>query len=154
MSISTEAFSSHTAWICLAAGVMFAAGAVVDVAILWGFQRVPDNAAWEFTALATTVEGLPRVALGCALVAVGLWLSGSTSLIAYRGLGLFVLMTGFAGAAAAALVVTDWFVIRGDVPAQQAGIFQGIVAKSIALGGIYILLFIPAGVLSMRRPRR
>jgi hypothetical protein len=144
----------HVAYFCIAAGLIFGIGAILDVAILWIFQRQPNNPGFEFTALASTVEGLPRIGLAAALLAMALWLRGSTSLLSYRLLGAALVVTGFMGAMAAALVVTDWFVIRVNVPPDQQGTILGVVWKSIALGGLYTLVFIPAGVLSMRRPRR
>lgn len=147
-------YDRHAAYFCLAAGLIFGVGAILDVLILWGFQRQPDNPGWEFTALASTVEGLPRIGLAAALIAVALWLRGSTSLLSYRLLGAALVVTGFLGATAAALVVTDWFVVRVNVPPEQQATIKGVVFKSIALGGLYTAVFIPAGVLGMRRPRR
>lgn len=147
-------YGSHAAYFCIAAGLIFGVGAILDVGILWIFQRQPNNPGFEFTALASTVEGLPRIGLAAAFVALGLWLRGSTSLLSYRLLGITLVVTGFFGAMAAALVLTDWFVIRVNVPPEQQSTIKGVVFKSIALGGLYTLVFIPAGVLSMRRPRR
>jgi hypothetical protein len=147
-------YGQHVAYFCLAAGIIFGVGAILDVMILWFFQRVPNNPGWEFTALASTVEGLPRIGLAAGLIALALWLRGSTSLLSYRLLGAALVVTGFLGAMAAALVVTDWFVVRVNIPPEQQATIKGVVFKSIALGGLFTLVFIPAGVLSMRRPRR
>ncbi|MGH7503810.1 MAG: hypothetical protein ACREL7_18945 [Longimicrobiales bacterium] len=153
-AVTADGFGIHVSYACVAAGLIFGIGAILDVGILWIAQRVPNNPGWEFTALASTIEGLPRIGLAAALLALGLWLRGSTLLLAYRFLGLLLILTGFVGVVTAALVVTDWFVVRIDIPPDQHGLFKGIVFKSIALGGLYLLVFIPAGVLSMRRPRR
>jgi hypothetical protein len=153
-AVGADGFRRHVAWACTAAGLIFGIGALLDVGILWLFQRIPDNPGWEFTALASTVEGLPRIGLAAALLALALWLRESMSLLSYRLLGAMLIVTGFLGALSAALVLTDWFVLRGNIPLDQQGTIKAVVVKSIALGGLYTLVFIPAGVMSMRRPRR
>ncbi len=145
-------YSRHAGLACVGAGLIFLVGSLLDVAILWGFQR-GAGPAWEFAALSTTIEGTPRIALGAALMAAGLWVRGSTSLLMYRTIGLIMLLTGIAGAIIGGMLLSDYFILRRDVDAAQRVLFNSAALKVLALSGLHAFVLIPIGVLGMRRPR-
>ncbi|MGH7477454.1 MAG: hypothetical protein ACRELD_14400 [Longimicrobiales bacterium] len=136
----------------MAAGLIFILGSITDVLILWLFQRQPSTQ-WEFTAVATTTEGLPRIALGAAMVYAALHVRGSTTMFAYRVLGILLIVVGLAGAILGTLMVLDYITLRSTVQPQAAGMFKGAVVKTLLLAGLYVVLLIPAGVISMRKPK-
>ena len=149
---SSDGFSRHAGYACRAAGLIFLIGAMLDLVVLWGFQR-GDGPGWEFTALASTIEGTPRLALGAALIAVGLYIRGSTSLLQYRLIGLVLVLTGIGGTIVGGMLLSDFFILRRNVEAAQLAMFNSVVFKALALSGLHAFVLIPLGVLSMRRPR-
>ncbi|MGH7552746.1 MAG: hypothetical protein ACREMQ_06925 [Longimicrobiales bacterium] len=147
-----DAFQAH-AWLVLsAAGLIFLLGTLLDFVILWGFQRqaVPQ---WEFTALASTAEGLPRLILALALIYAAMHARGSTSLLGYRFLALGLIFIGLAGAAIGALMVTDYFALRAMVNPEAISILQSTTIKTLALCTLYVFVLLPVGIVGMRRPK-
>jgi hypothetical protein len=149
---STDGFRRHASWGLSAAGWIFLLGTVLDLGILWVFQR-QEGAQFEFTALASTAEGLPRIVLAVALLYAGLYVGGSTSLIAFRLLGLLLIGVALLGAVVGALMLTDYFVLRRDVTAEALWIFRSTTVKTLALCAMYVMILVPVGALGMRRPR-
>lgn len=149
---TVEGFRRHVSRGFYAAGMIFLIGTVLDLGILWVFQRQP-NPQWEFTALATTAEGLPRLVLALALLYGGLYTAASTSLLAYRLLALIAIMVALAGAAVGGLMLSDFFVLRRQVSAEGLWIFRSTVLKTVVLCGMYVFVLFPLGVLGLRRPK-
>ncbi len=149
---TADGYGRHISYACRAAGIIFLLGAVLDVIVLWGFQH-GEGPGWEFTALASTIEGTPRIALGAALIAIGLYVRGSTSLWQYRLLGLALLITGIGGAIVGVMLLSDFFILRRDIDPTQLAMFNSVVFKALALSGLHAVVLVPLGVLSMRRPR-
>lgn len=152
VAYGAEAFHRPAAVALSVTGFIFIIGSFVDLLLLWTVQRqsVPQ---WEFTALATTAEGLPRIVLGIALVFAGMYVRGSTSLLKYRLFGLLLVGLGLMGVAIAGLMVTDFFALRSVVNPEARWIFRSTVLKTLLLCGMYVVFLIPAGVLCMRRPK-
>jgi hypothetical protein len=136
----------------VAAAIPFIVGSLVDVLILWIFQRQPA-AEWEFTALISTAEGLPRIALGLAFAYLAMLVRGSTSLIGYRLLALGLVAIGIAGAMIGSLMVTDYFILRASVAPEASMVFRSAVLKTIVLCGLYVFVLLPMGVLGLKRPK-
>jgi hypothetical protein len=152
VAYAAEAFHRPAAAVLSVAGLIFIIGSMVDVALLWSVQRQP-NPQWEFQALATTAEGLPRIVLGVALVFAAMYVRGSTSLLKYRLFGLLLLGMGLMGIAIAGLMVTDFFALRSQVNPEARWLFRSTVLKTLLLSGMYVVFLIPAGVLCLRRPK-
>ncbi len=150
----SSTFSAHAARALFAAGLLFLLGSMADLAILWFYQFQPGNAYTEMVALSSTLEGLPRIALAAALIWAGMQIRGTTSLLAHRLLGTLLLLTGLAGGLAGALLISDYFVLRGQPLTPQAhAIFVSSMLKGTTLAGLHVLLLIPVGIMSVRRPR-
>lgn len=149
---TVEGFRRHVARGFYAAGVIFLVGTVLDLAILWVFQRQPGPQ-WEFSALASTAEGLPRLVLAIALLYGGLYTAASTSLLSYRFLALIAILIALAGAAVGGLMLSDFFVLRRQVSTDGLWIFRSAVLKTLVLCGMYVFVLFPLGVLGLRRPR-
>lgn len=147
-----DAFNRRVAAGLSVAGFIFIIGSIIDVVLLWTVQRQP-NPQWEFTALATTAEGLPRIVLGIALVFAAMYVRGSTSIVKYRLYGLGLIVLGLVGLAIAGLMVTDFFALRSAVNPEARWVFRSAVLKTLLLCGMYVLFLIPAGVICMRRPK-
>jgi len=152
VAYAPEAFHRPVAAALSVAGLIFLIGSLVDVALLWTVQRQP-NPQWEFQALATTAEGLPRVVRGLAPIFGAMYVRRSTSLIKYRLFGLLLVCLGLLGIAIAGLMVTDFFALRSQVNPEARWLFRSAVLKTLLLSGMYVVFLIPAGVLCLRRPK-
>jgi hypothetical protein len=146
-----QGFRRHASLALTGTGLIFLLGTLLDFVILWTFQRqtVPQ---WEFTALASLAEGLPRLVLAIALLYAALYTRESTSLLLYRLLALGLIMIGLIGAIAGALMLTDYFVLRRQVNAEVTDLFRSMTFKTLALCAMYVFILLPIGVLGLRRP--
>lgn len=147
-----EGFRRHASLGLAGAGLIFLLGTLLDFAILWIFQR-QASPQWEFTALASTSEGLPRLVLAFGMIYAALYIRGSTSLLTYRLLGLGTILVGLAGAVVGGLMVTDYFVLRAGVNPEAAHLFRSMTLKTLSLCAMYVFLLVPIGVLGLRRPK-
>jgi len=149
---SGRGFSRHVTAAVFAVAVLFAAGAAVDLVLLWGPQRPTGDATSEFFAIATTVENLPRLVLGIALGMVALHLASSTVLLAYRILGALLLVAGLIGVGLAGLAFLDYFPLRSMLPIEQGQNLILVAGKTIFLGVLEGIVLVPAGWRCLRRP--
>lgn len=148
-----EAFAGNAVRALWAAGLLFLIGSLADLVLLWGMQRRADDPLWEFGALQNTIEGTPRIVLAVAMIWVALHIRGSTSLVTHRLLASIILLLGLVGAAIGAMMVTDYFVLRGNVQGPDQRIFASAVLKALTLSGLHLVVLVPVGVMGMRRPR-
>jgi hypothetical protein len=147
----SRAFQGVAARAAAITAYLFLAGAAYDLGILWIVQR-QGSPEWEFGALTVTVETLPRFVLAIALLYIARSLRGSTSLIGYRLMAVFLLAIGLIGAAAAGLAVTDFFILRRSVEPAALAIFTSTTVKTVGMGVLHALLLVPLGVSGLRRP--
>jgi len=149
--VSGRGFSRHATAAVFAVAALFAGGAALDLVLLWGPQR-PGDATAEFFAIATTVENLPRLALGIALAVLALYLASSTVLLGYRFLGALLLAAGIAGLGLAGLAFLDYFALRSALPVEQQSGLLLVAGKTILLGVLEGIVLVPAGWRCFRRP--
>lgn len=129
---------------------LFIAGAAYDLVILWVVQR-QASPEWEFGALTATVETLPRFVLAIALLYIARSFRGSTSLLGYRLMAVFLIVIGLIGAAAAGLAITDYFILRRSVEPAALALFRSTTVKTVGMGVLHALLLVPLGVSGLRR---
>lgn len=134
-----------------AGGLMFL-GTLVDLGILW-IAQYQANPQWEFVAIASTLEGLPRIALALAFFYAALYLRRSESLAAYRSLGVGLLLLGLAGTGLGLLALMDYLALANLVQGVPESLIRSTAMKSVALGGIFFVLLVPLGFLGLRRPK-
>jgi hypothetical protein len=142
------------AWGVLAGGIIMLLGVMVDLGVLWILQHEP-NPQWEFTAVANTVESVPRVVYGLGFLFVALHMMGSRRTGWYRVLGASLIAVGVLSIALAILLVLSYFPLSKLI--TQATVYtmlRSVAIKTIALCGLYAAVAVPLGVLSLRRPRR
>ena len=150
--VLSETIATNAARALWAIGLMYIVGSLADVVLLWTVSYLADPV-WEYSALATTIEGTPRIVLGVALVWTAFYIRGSNSLLVQRSLAVLLVLLGIAGAVIGAMMISDYFVLRGAVvPEQQKG-FAGMLLKTLTLSGLHLVLLVPIGVLGVRRPR-
>jgi hypothetical protein len=151
--IAANALALYAARALFAAGLIFLIGSLADIMVLWVLQAQPDPQ-WEFTSLALTIEGTPRIALAIALLVTGNYLRGTSSVAGQRIYAAILLLLGLAGAVIGALVLTDYFVVRGTVqdPTGQK-VFLSMALKALTLSALHVLILVPVGVLGLRRPK-
>jgi len=145
-------------WGKLAAHGMWAAGgllflwSLVDLGILWiaQYQASPQ---WEFVAIASTLEGLPRFVMAIAFFYAALYLRRSQSLAAYRALGAGVLVLGLAGAGLGLLALMDYLALAGPVEGMPESLTRSTALKAGALGGVFFVVLVPLGFAGLRHPR-
>lgn len=135
-----------------AAGGLLLLGSLVDLGILWivQYQRNPQ---WEFVAIASTLEGLPRFAMAFAFFYAALYLRRSVSFAAYRTLGVGVLLLGLVGGGLGVLALMDYLALSKLVAGVPESLVRSTALKAVALGGIFFLLLVPLGILGLRRPK-
>jgi ABC-type phosphate transport system permease subunit len=68
-------------------------------------------------------------------------------------LAVLLILLGIAGAVIAAMMISDYFVLRDSVVPEQHKGFAGMLFKTLTLGGLHLVLLVPIGVLGVRRPR-
>ncbi|HEX6211667.1 MAG TPA: hypothetical protein VF136_12875 [Methylomirabilota bacterium] len=149
---SAASFRRAASWALWGTAIVFLVGSVLDLVILWLFQRQP-NPQWEFTAVAISAEGLPRILLGVALAYGALQLRDSASLLAYRLLAVGLIAVGVIGAVLGGLMLSDYFILRSSVNPEAVGVFRSGVFKTLALCAMYVFVLLPVGVAAWRRPR-
>lgn len=135
-----------------AAGGLLLLGSLVDLGILWIVQH-QRNPQWEFVAIASTLEGLPRFAMALAFFYAALYLRRSTSLAAYRTLSAGVLVVGLVGGGLGVLALMDYLALSSMVAGVPESLIRSTALKAVALGGIFLLLLVPLGLLGLRRPK-
>jgi hypothetical protein len=149
--------SEHTALnaarVLWSVGLIFLVGSLADLVLAWAINNRPGDPVWEFNQLAGTIEGTPRIVLALALIWVALYIRGSVSVIIQRVFGFMLILLGIAGAVIGAMMISDYFVIRGNIPPEDTKLFLSIVLKTLTLSALHLVLLIPVGVLSVRRPR-
>lgn len=146
----TERNAARALW---AGGLIYLIGSFADLAAMWIINRVPGNPDFEFTALANTLDGTPRIVLAVAMIWVALHIRGSNSLMIQRLMGILLILLGIAGAIMGAMVIADYFVLRGSVAPPDQKLFVSITLKALTLSALHLLVLVPVGVLSVRRPR-
>jgi hypothetical protein len=149
LDVHTEQNAARVLW---AAGLLYLIGSLADVILAWFVNADPGNPNSEFITLSSTVEGTPRIVLAVALIWVALHIRGSASLITQRFFGLILILLGIGGAIVGAMMVSDYFVIRGQVLPEEQTVFASIVLKTLTLSALHLVLLVPVGVLAVRRP--
>lgn len=149
--------SQHTAQnaarALLAAGLIFLIGSLADLILLWTVNRDAGNPQFEFTALSLTVEGTPRIALAIALIWGSVHIRGVTSPLLQQVMGVSLILLGMLGAVVGAMMISDFFVLRGNIQPGEMRAFTSVVLKTLTLSALHLAVLVPVGVLSVRRPR-
>jgi purine-cytosine permease-like protein len=73
--------------------------------------------------------------------------------VAQRFYATILLLLGLAGAVIGALVLTDYFVVRGSVEPRGQRVFMSMALKALTLSALHVLILVPVGVLGLRRPK-
>jgi hypothetical protein len=149
----TEHTAHNAARALMAAGLLFLIGSLADLILLWTVNRDAGNPQFEFTALSLTVEGTPRIALAIALIWGALHIRGATSPLIQRVLAVSLILLGIGGAIVGAMMISDFFVLRGSIQPGETRAFTSVVLKTLTLSALHLVLLVPVGVLSVRRPR-
>jgi hypothetical protein len=145
-------FANQAGLAMLAVGLVFFLGTVADLATLWVAQRQP-SIQWEFAALTSTAEGLPRLALAFGALYLALLLRKSESLSSYRFIGIGMLLTGLASALIGVLIGMDYLALARQVAPEAAAVFRSSVAKTLALALTYTAVLVPVGGWGLSRPK-
>lgn len=136
-----------------AAGFLMLVGSTVDLGVLWILQS-QNTPQWEYVAVSNTMDAIPRLVLGTALLYLALYLRGSTSIALYRVLAGIMILLGLFAAGFGAIIVTSYFALVKMVTQPEAyTMLRSIAIKSVALSGLYFVVLVPLGMLGMRRPR-
>lgn len=141
--------AARTLW---AAAIVYLVGSAVDLGILWIAQRQP-GLQWEFVAVTNTVDAWPRLILSVALGFAAMFVGGSRSMLVQRLLATLLLLLGLGAAALGALVVLNYLSVSGALQGGSGALVKSTAVKSLALCGLYFVLLVPAGILSLRRGR-
>ena len=142
-------YASRALW---ATGIIYFVGTLVDLGILWIIQR-QAGVQWEFVALTNTVEAWPQLILSVALCYAGFALAGSESLGLQRTLAAVSLLLGIGGVVFGALETLNYLTLAASASGTGTNLILSAFVKTMILCGLYVLLFIPLGILGFKRPR-
>lgn len=149
-----EGFNRHAARGAWAGAAVLVLGNFIDLGVLWGMQ-FQANPQWEFIATMNTLEAYTRFTLGIALAYAALFMSRSTALWKYRVAAAFMLCLGIAAVVLGLVLLNDYFALarlaQGQTEATGALVIT--VTKGMLLSGLFTVVFIPLGILGLRRPR-
>lgn len=146
-------FGPHVGYVFLATAVIVLVGTFVDLGILWIGQR-QATAQWEFVATTNTLDAFTRLALGMAAAWGAAFFLRGRRLWVYRMGGIAMILMGVAAAFLGFLAVTDYLTLRTVVNEEARRLFGSAALKAAAQSGLYTVTLVPAGLLSLRRPRR
>ena len=137
----------------LGAGLLLTVGSLIDTGVLWIAER-QGSSQWEFVATTNTLNSLPRLMLGVALL-VGAAYAARISLTPTR----FVLMggvilIGLAGLALGGLVTLDYLELRRSLNPQALPALRGEAVKALGISVLDVVALIPIGLMGLRGPRR
>lgn len=149
-----EGFSRHAARGAWAGAAVLVLGNLIDLGVLWGMQ-FQANPQWEFIATMNTLEAYTRFTLGIALAYAALFMSRSTALWKYRVAAASMLFLGIAAVLLGLVLLNDYFALarlaQGQTEATGALVITA--TKGMLLSGLFTVVFIPLGILGLRRPR-
>ena len=137
----------------LGAGLLLTLGSMIDTGVLWIAQR-QGSPQWEFVATTNTLNALPRLMLGVALL-VGAAYAARVSLPSTRlVLMAVVALIGLAGLALGSLVTLDYFELRTSVNAQALPALRSEAVKALGISLLDVVALVPIGLMGMRGSRR
>lgn len=135
-----------------AAAIIYLAGTILDLGILWIGQR-QDAIQWEFVALSRTVEATPRFAMAFAFAFGAVYVGGAGSAFLGRVLAVGLALVGVAGAGFAALAIMEWLALRDAINPEAVQAFGSTTLKNVVLGCLYLFVMVPAGIIAFRAYR-
>lgn len=153
-SIAPSAFTRHAAFGLWAGAAVLLLGSFVDLGVLWGLQFDP-NPQWEFVATMNTLESYTRFAIGIAFVYAALYIGRSASLWKYRLTAAFMLVLGIMAIGLGLVLLNDYFALARLAQDQtpQMGALVISVTKGVLLSGLFTIIFVPLGILGLRKPK-
>ena len=149
-----DAFARHAARGLWAGGLVMLLGSFVDLAVLWGLQ-FEASPQWEFVAAMNTLEGYIRFAIGISFIYAALYVGRSSSLWKYRTVAAFALVLGIAAGLLGLVLLNDYFALARltQDQTQAMGALVTSVTKGIMLSALFTVMFVPLGIMGLRRPR-
>lgn len=147
-------FSGRVAMVMLAAGLLLLIGSLIDVGVLWILQRQP-NPQWEFAAGVRTLDASTRFGSAFGFLYLAAFLSGRASVGLYRVMGAVLILFAFGILVVAGVVATDYLALNRMVTDQPEAmaLFRSSTVKSVSVAAVAFILFLTAGIFSVRRPR-
>jgi hypothetical protein len=151
---NVSGFGQHAARGAWAGAAVLLLGSIIDLGVLWilQFQASPQ---WEFVATMNTLEAYTRFSIAVALIYAALYMGRSISLWKYRAAAAFMLLLGLAAIVLGLVLVNDYFALGRIAQGQEeaTGAMVVTVAKGLLLSGMFAVVFIPLGIMGLRRPR-
>lgn len=147
-------FSGRVAAVVAAAGLLLLIGSLIDVGVLWILQRQPSPQ-WEFAAGTRTIDASTRFASAFGFLYLAAFLSGRSSVTWYRVLGAVLILFATGVAVLGGIVASDYLALNRMVTDQPEAmsLFRSSTIKSVSVAAVAFVLFLTAGIFSVRRPR-
>ena len=133
--------------------ILMIIGSTVDLGTLWLLQRQPGPQ-WEFVALSRTVESVPNFAMGVAFLFLTLHLFQAKSRRLYSMAAVVFISLGVASAGLVTLMGLNYLTLVPNINPEALPTFKSSSLKVLALGGLYVVVLLPAGVFGLRSPGR
>jgi hypothetical protein len=149
-----DGFSRHASRGLWAGASILLLGSFIDLGVLWVLQYQPTPQ-WEFVATMNTLEAYTRFSIGIGLIYAALFIGRSASMWKYRLTAVFMLLLGIVGMVLGLVLLNDYFALSRLTQDQTAGMGALVISvtKGVLLSGLITVLFVPLGILGLRRPR-
>jgi hypothetical protein len=149
-----EGFARHASRGLWAGAAVLLLGSFIDLGVLWGlqYQATPQ---WEFVATMNTLEAYTRFSIGIGLIYAALFIGRSDSIWKYRLTAVFMLLMGIVAMVLGLVLLNDYFALSRIAQDQTAamGALVTSVTEGLLLSVLITVLFVPLGILGLRRPR-
>ncbi|MGH7574077.1 MAG: hypothetical protein ACREM1_02965 [Longimicrobiales bacterium] len=150
-AFGSAGYRGHVTRALIAAATIVVAVAALRLGVVWVFERQPGPAA-QLVALAGMVDVLPWLVVAFALYYAALYAGQSTSLLAYRTLGMGMILIALFGAGLAVLAISRYGWLPPDLDPETAQRLRARVIWTVGICALHVVVLIPIGMLGLRRP--
>lgn len=133
------------AGVLFAVGIVYLVGTLVDLGTLWFLQR-RSGMEWEFVAVTSTVEALPRLVFAVAALYLAFHFGQIRAPWLYRLMALGLLVLGIAAIGLATLSGMNYLALARLVDAETIPLLKSSVIKTLLLCSLYAVVLIPVGI--------
>jgi hypothetical protein len=138
----------------LAIGIIMLVGTVIDIGILWLFQRQPVPQ-WEYVAITSTLEGFPRFLIAIGFFYAAFHFRATVSIVPYRVVASLLIVLGLAAAILGGMMVINYQALSEFAQQPELHLaLRSVAIKALTLSALYVAVLLPFGVWALRRPRR
>jgi hypothetical protein len=149
---SHRRYARPVAGALFAVGIVYLVGTLVDLGTLWLLQR-QSGMEWEFVAVTSTADALPRFIFAVAALYLAFYVGGSRVTWLYRSMSIGLLALGVIAIGLGALSGTNYLALARVVNPEAEPLLRSSVIKTLALCTLYAVVLIPVGISGLHARR-